>query len=112
MFLLGRGIQEYSKFLEKFMIHLYLVGPTQVPDIQNLWKDISKQNDIRNQRKIGRRNIYIQKRMGDMTDLIFGIRQLIEKNWEYGKESMTVFINHKKVFDAPEEDRIKLYATK
>jgi hypothetical protein len=36
-------------------------------------------------------------RAGSMTrDLIFGIRQLAEKNWEYGKEFLVVFIDFKK----------------
>jgi hypothetical protein len=39
-----------------------------VPNIQHLWKDISKQNDIGNQRKIGRRtcrSFNILKKKGD-----------------------------------------------
>jgi hypothetical protein len=33
-------------------------------------------------------------------DLIFGTRQLIGRNWEYGKESVMIFIDHKKVFNS------------
>jgi hypothetical protein len=29
------------------------------------------------------------------TDLTFGIRPLIEKNWKYGKEFLMVFIDYK-----------------
>jgi hypothetical protein len=34
------------------------------------------------------------------TDLFFGIRQMIEKNWEYGKDFLMVFIDCKKAFDS------------
>jgi hypothetical protein len=33
------------------------------------------------------------------TDLIFGIRQLTEKNWKYGKEFLMVFTDYKKESD-------------
>jgi hypothetical protein len=36
-----------------------------VPDIKNLGKDTSKENDIGNQRKNGRRTVCIQKGKGD-----------------------------------------------
>jgi hypothetical protein len=40
------------------------------------------------------------------THLIFGIKQLNEKNWEYGKESLMVFINYKKAFDSVKREEI------
>jgi hypothetical protein len=43
--------------------------------------------------------LYAFRRKRTTTDLIFGIRQLIEKNWEYGKELVMIFIGYKKVFD-------------
>jgi hypothetical protein len=40
-------------------------------------------------------------RAGSMNrDLIFGIRQLTEKNWKYGKEFLMMFIDFKKGCDS------------
>jgi hypothetical protein len=44
---------------------------------------------------------------GATTDLIFGIRQLIEKNWEYGKEFLMLFSNYKKAFDSVKREEIR-----
>jgi hypothetical protein len=38
------------------------------------------------------------------TYLIFGIRQLVEKNWEYGKELELIFTDYKKASDCVREE--------
>jgi hypothetical protein len=40
------------------------------------------------------------------TDLIFGIRQLIEKNLEYGREFFVVFFCYKKAFGSVKKEKI------
>jgi hypothetical protein len=40
------------------------------------------------------------------TDLIFEIRQLIEKNWEYGNEFLMLFIDYKKPSDSVKREKI------
>jgi hypothetical protein len=38
--------------------------------------------------------------------LLFGIRQLIQKNWEHGKEFLMVFVDYKKAFDSVKKEEI------
>jgi hypothetical protein len=40
--------------------------------------------------------IYALRQGWATTDLIFGTRQIIEKNWEHGKEFVMIFIDYKK----------------
>ena len=57
---------------------------------------------------------YVESKLGEWqhgfgegrgtTDLIFALKMMMEKNWEWGKEKLTLFIDLEKAFDcAPRE---------
>jgi hypothetical protein len=50
--------------------------------------------------------LYPLRRGMATTDLIFGVRQLIEGNWEYEKEVVMIFIDFKKVFGSMRSEEI------
>jgi hypothetical protein len=74
-------------------------------DIKNLGEDTSKQNNKGNKRKLAEER-YTFRSARSTTDLFFGIRQLIEKNWEYGKEFTLVFIDCKKASESMKREEI------
>jgi hypothetical protein len=49
--------------------------------------------------------VYTFRRGKDTTDLIFRIRQLIEKYWEYEKQLVMIFIDYKKHLIPSEEKK-------
>jgi hypothetical protein len=46
------------------------------------------------------------------TYLIFTARQVIEKNWEYGRDLFVVFIDYEKAFDSIDRRKIWTCLTK
>jgi hypothetical protein len=61
-----------------------------VTDIQNLQEDTSNKLIKEIKGKMAK-DLYAFRVGKTNTDLIFGTRQLIQKNWEYGKEFLAVF---------------------